>query len=820
MFRSDPSLAAKPVHWNEAARERALADFVSLSAPLTPHDTITRNGDIVRVWKLEGISFETTSSDVIRDAHESLCSMLASLPGGQATIYQYRLQRHTADRLVDPDGPTFSANFSRAYQDAIGARQMLSRELYIALLYRPYASDTERKLARGGRTKASIEAHAKEALAAMRDRGAMLERSLRQFKPTLLGIRTEETGEYWEAGELFSFLINGYWRKVKVPNGPCSTTLPDGRLSFGAEMLEVKMPRGGKRFAAMLDIKEYASKASPGSLSALLYERCEFIETQSFAVLNRKKATAALTLQRNQLLATDDVVGSQVEAFDEALNDLGDGKFCMGEYSYTLAIFGDTPEQAKMRAASCIGAVSVASKFELVPVDLVPDSAWFSQQPGNHQWRTRKASISSRAFAALACCHNFYSGKRDGNPWGEALAIMATPSGQPLYLNLHVSPDNEDSEDKKLPGNTVIVGQTSSGKTTILSACMTFMAKYKKPPRLISFSLDRDTEFLIRAYGGPFYTFERNVPTGLNPLQRAVTEDRIAHWTALVKRCLISDGLPLLPSDMEAVARAVRTVAAMEPHLRWFSTIRQNLPRQQNANSLHDRFSRWCRGGEYGWVFDMAPDKLGDIHAHRAIGFDYTGVMKNNDVKTPIMMELLNVMEELITGEPLIYHVAEAWKALGDPVFAPFVKEHQKTIRKKNGLGIFDTQEIGDLLNNENGRTMVDQSVTKIVVGSTSPKRSDFIDGLGFTEREFERVQLLGKGGARTFLIKQNQQATVCEFDLSDASFRDYLTILSPSLDNIALLDEIRAEHGDDPDVILPLLCARVRDRLSLKKAA
>jgi type IV secretion system protein VirB4 len=43
--------------------------------------------------------------------------------------------------------------------------------------------------------------------------------------------------------------------------------------------------------------------------------------------------------------------------------------------------------------------------MELVPVDLVADAAWFSQQPGNFQWRPRKATISSRAFAALTCGH-------------------------------------------------------------------------------------------------------------------------------------------------------------------------------------------------------------------------------------------------------------------------------------------------------------------------------------------------------------------------------------------------------------------------------
>ena len=65
------------------------------------------------------------------------------------------------------------------------------------------------------------------------------------------------------------------------------------------------------------------------------------------------------------------------------------------------------------------------------------------------------------------------------------------------------------------------------------------------------------------------------------------------------------------------------TVAALKPELRWFSTVRQSLPRS-GANSLYDRLGSWCRGGELGWVFDMADDRLGDLRSHMAIGFDYT----------------------------------------------------------------------------------------------------------------------------------------------------------------------------------------------------
>ncbi|WP_033009305.1 hypothetical protein, partial [Xanthomonas vasicola] len=72
----------------------------------------------------------------------------------------------------------------------------------------------------------------------------------------------------------------------------------------------------------------------------------------------------------------------------------------------------------------------------------------------------------------MAGFHNFRAGKRDGNPWGQALTLLKTPSGQPAYLNFHFSKGDEDNYDQKLLGNTRVIGQSGSGKTVLLNFCM------------------------------------------------------------------------------------------------------------------------------------------------------------------------------------------------------------------------------------------------------------------------------------------------------------------------------------------------------------
>jgi type IV secretion system protein VirB4 len=731
------------------------------------------------------------------------------LAGGQFAIWTHRLHRIVDDRLSEPSTPNFARDLAQAYAASISSHRMMSNELYLTIVYRPNESRIARAFQTTRRTREEIDRAQADALRVMEEKTALVERVMRSFGPSLLGVERRAGRDYSAVAEFLGYLVNGHWRPVPIHAGPLYRTLPSVRLSFGTDKLELRY--GDQRqFAAFVDIHEYADAVEPGVLNALLYEGSEFIETQSFSILPRREAMRSLELQRDQLIASEDVVATQVAEMDLALNELGDGQFCMGEYHYSLLVFGNDVADCSRRAAQAAGAVSESSSLQMRAVDLVADAAWFAQMPSNWQWRPREAKLSSRAFAALASNHNFARGKRNGNPWGEALALLKSPSGQPFYLNLHASPEDESSEDKKLAGNTLVIGSTGVGKTTLVTFLLALTRKWTPAPRLVLFDLDRSSEIAIRALGGRYLALEAGKPTGCNPLQRDPTPARIQFWEQLLRVCLDTAAIPLLPADERAIADAVRSTASMPRHLRRLSTVRQNLPKS-GQNSLYERLGRWCQGGSLGWVFDDADDCLADVYAAPAIGFDTTEFLDMPEVRTPVMLYLLNVMDELINGERFIYSISEFWKALDNPLFTDFAKQKQKTIRKQNGLGIFDTQSPSDVLRHDIGRTMVEQSVTKIFLANGAAVREEYVDGFGLSDAEFQIVRSLGARGGRTFLIKQGHASAVCELDLS--GLEDFVTVLSGTTDNVALLDSIRDRVGDDPETWLPLLLTAVRER-------
>ncbi|MCK7497177.1 MAG: hypothetical protein MZW92_44880 [Comamonadaceae bacterium] len=201
-----------------------------------------------------------------------------------------------------------------------------------------------------------------------------------------------------------------------------------------------------RRYAALVDIKEYADAVEPGILNALLYEASEFIETQSFSILPRREAMRALELQRDQLIASDDVVASQVAEMDVALNELGDGQFCMGEYHYSLVVFGD----GRGRRRPPRGAGHRRRRRGLQPADVAGGPGrrcrLVRADAGQLAVAARAMpSSSSRAFAALSSGHNFAARQarrqplgRGAGPAAHALgpALLPEPAQQPRRRGL------------------------------------------------------------------------------------------------------------------------------------------------------------------------------------------------------------------------------------------------------------------------------------------------------------------------------------------------------------------------------------------------
>lgn len=819
---------AKALNSASAGKEIALADFVPFRSHISNYVVTGEGGSYMRIWKLDGISFEAADIDDINNKHDSFNQFLRSIsaekPG--TAVWAHKVRRKVTDRFKAKFPNEYCQSFNERYFDSFAGYRMMANELYLTVVYQPNFDAlglTKMWRSAKGMSPEQIEQNQKDAIQYLDTVAYQLESAMKSYGPEPLGIYEASIESEGPTGqikpqtvlcsralEFFGFLLNGFWERVPLRRSRINEYLPTSRLFFGNENIEIRTPTD-TRFASILDFSDYPQESEPGILNTILYDDYEYIETQSFSMLSKYEALAALKRQRNQLVASEDAAFSQIRAIDRAIEEVVNGTFVMGDYHYSLAVFGSNLQEVAKNTQRTRTALNDQG-FQTKVVDLVPDAAWFSQLPANWKYRPREAQLSSRAFCGLSAFHNFASGKRDGNPWGEAVTILKTPSGQPYYMNFHSTDEDENSEDKKALGNVMIIGQAGSGKTVTKLAMLVQATKFD--PTMILFDKDRGEEIAVRAMGGKYFALKRGELTGFNPFKLEPTKKNTDFWIALIKQLVKHSTAPLTPVDEAMITHAVMTVADFGVDLRGITAIRQNLP-DDTENSLSMRLNKWCHGQELGWVLDC-PRDLQDFTTHKIYGYDYTEFLDDPETRTPIMMYLMHLTESQIDGRRFIYGMAEFWKPLGDPVFMDFVKNKQKTIRKQNGLGIFDTQSPSDALESPIARALIEQCATFIFLANPKATREDYVNGFKLSDAEYDIVQHLGEN-SRTFLIKQGHQSAIAKLDL--AGFDDDLDILSGSTDNVELLDQIRLELGsDEPADWMPVLRERIALRRSLGK--
>lgn len=840
-------MRAKSQYAKQVNNERSVAPFVPYSSHVTPTTLVTKDGDYLRIWKVAGIAFETTDSDEILRRKDQLNTLYRSIGTSNVAMWSHQVRRKTADRLQSVFDNEFCRDLDQKYYDSFehpdAGYTMMANEMYLTVIFRPHPGRLDRALVKSSRrSRDEILSDQREAIRRLNEVAYQIEASMKRYGVDVhQGI--EELSTYEKNGVVYSeqlrflnYLITGEWQEVRVPMAPINEYLGTAWVHVGTETIEIRSPRS-VRYAQAIDFKDYVSHTEPGLLNGLMYSEFEYVITQSFSFMSKRDGKDFLERQGKQLQNSEDGSVSQVEQIALAIDQLIAGEFAMGEYHYSLMIFGDTVEQAVRNTTTAMTIIQDQG-FLAALVGTATDAAFYAQLPCNWSYRPRVAGLTSLNFAGLNCYHNFRSGKRDGNPWGQALTLLKSPSGQPLYLNFHYSKGDEDNFDKKLLGNTRIIGQSGAGKTVLMNFALCQAQKYRhrSASGFCTVFLDKDegAKGTILAIGGKYLSIKNGRPTGFNPFQMEATEANILFNEKLCRTLVTADGRGLTTDDEIRLSHGVRAVMGMtDMSLRRLSVVLQNITEGEHTkeNSLVKRLARWCyddgngRRGPYWWVLDCPYDVI-DFSTHANYGIDGTDFLDNEEIRTPISMYLLHRTDTIIDGRRFVYWMDEAWKWIDDEAFADFAGNKQLTIRKQNGLGVFATQMPSSLLKSKIASSLVQQVATEIYLPNPKADYHEYTGGFKVTDAEFEIIKNLGEE-SRMFLVKQGQQSFVARLDLGDIrdddgnvviSFSDELAILSGDSVNNELLDEVIAEVGENPSDWLPVFHARRRERVKKTK--
>ena len=766
-----------------APREAAIGDRLPYAGHIDPITLATRDGQLIQVLKLTGFPAETAPDEELNYRKSVRETLLRGAASSRLALYHHVVRRQVQPAASPAPEDPFCAGLDAAWKARLATRRLYVNELYLTLVSRPLqgtAGVLEGLFRRPADQRVTLERDLRQ-LNATRETFAS---ALAPYGPKTLGLADSRHGARSEIAEFLAGLVNGRPTKVLAPSGDVGQALAQRRLAFGFDTMEFGALAGAPpAFAAMISLKDYPARSRPGMLDGVLRLPFELVLTESFAFVDRQASLDVMGLALRRLRAAKDEALSLRGELAAAKDEVGAGRAAYGEHHLSILAKAsdletlDTAVAEVHSALAETGAIAVREDVNLEP-------AFWAQFPGNLAYVGRKALVSAANFASLASLHNHPTGQDQDLHWRAPITLLETTAFGPYHFSFH-------SGDL---GNFTVIGPSGSGKTALITFLLAQAERLK--PRLAYFDKDRGAEPFIRAIGGRYDVIAPGEPTGFNPLALPDTGENRAFLAEWLGTLLRTDGETLDAEDRALIADAIDANYAQDLGHRRLRYLRELFrgTRRPSAGDLSARLAAWCEGGEHAWVFDNAADRLDTTE--RILGFDMTRLLDAPLIRTPVMMYLFHRIEQRLDGAPAIIVVDEGWKALDDAVFVRRIKDWEKTIRKRNGVVGFCTQNASDALDSRIASAIIEQSACQVFFPNPKARAADYIDGFGLTEHEFDLVRTL-PDTSRCFLVKHADASVVARLDLS--GFDGELRVLAGTERSVRRLDALRARLGDDP---------------------
>lgn len=789
----------KPAKEKITRGEVSAAHFIPYKCHWNSDTILTTKEELVRVVKIKGFAFETADDVDIDLKKNARNNLLKGMSSGNFSLYFHTIRRKEKG-FPDGDMPDkFSERVNREWAHKHSDTRSFINEHYFTIIRGADTSGAAvlehmAKKLQHRTDKSSWESYMREAFDELDEMTERVLNGYGNYGARVLGLVETDEGITSEVLEFLSRLVNcGYSQPMMVPLGAISHHLPISRLYFGNKSIEAHHPNSIK-YAGIVAIKEYRPSTHAGVFDGFMQMPFELIISQSFSFINRMVAISSMQLQQRRLVQSEDVAVSQIQEIDSALDSAMSGEFGFGNHHMSVLCIEETPKALESALSQAIvelsntGITGVREKMNLEP-------AYWAQLPCNAEYMARRSTVNTLNIAAFASFHNYPSGKRKKNHWGDAVTVLNTVSGTPYFFSFHV----------RDVGHSMIIGPTGAGKTVLLNFLCAQAQKFNC--RLFFFDKDRGAEIFIRAIRGRYMIPTASKTSGFNPFQ---LEDNPTNRSFLIEfmKALVMVGDTALPAhEIERINEAVKGNYKLPKEQRRIRNIAPFMG-LGGPGTLAGRLAMWHTTGSHAKLFDNEDDVI-DFTSARSFGIEMGHILQDKASIGPVLLYLFHRIQSSLDGSPTMIVLDEAWALIGNPVFAPKIKDWLKVLRKLNTFVVFATQSVEDAAKSSISDTLVQQTSTQIFLPNlkaTILYREVFM----LSEREFNLVKTTDPS-TRFFLVKQDNDGVIARIDLGGMD--DVIRVLSARAETVIMMDAIIEEVGEDPDDWLPIYYERSRGK-------
>jgi type IV secretion system protein VirB4 len=780
-------------------QELSTTEFIPYAHHWDKETIYTKKGEMMQIIKLEGFSFETADDDDIDMKKMVRNSLLKSMGEGNYAVWFHVIRRRQSAYPGGKQPKNYAAFIDEKWREKHHSKESYVNELFMTIirredkeglgmiehLYRKFEGATDKAVSERLRRD-----HHKELVETV----YRVVATLKDYGARVLTVKDTENGPISEPLEFLGRLVNcGEYQPMVVPNMMLDRYLSTHRLYFGSRAIESR-GANGSRFAGIVSIREYAPATAAGMLDSFLRLPHEFIISQSFTFHNRQSNLNQMQTRQRRMMAAEDKAISQVAEISEALDMAMSGHVAFGTHHLTVMCLEDSPKSLENAMSAAIAEL-VNLGINPVREKMIMEQCYWAQLPANFDMIGRKADINTLNLAGFASLHNYPVGRISGNHWGDAVTVFDTESGTPYFFNFHLHD----------VGHTTIIGPTGAGKTVLMNFLTAQAQKFKC--RTFIFDKDRGCEIFVRALAGKYTIVDPGKRCMFNPLQLPDTMENRNFLVEWIKALISVHDEPVTAEDTARIQEAIAGNYKLDKKDRVLRNIAPFLG-LEGPGTIAGRLKQWHGDGQYAGLFDNDVDII-NFSNDTVFGFEMGEVLSDKNSLIPALMYLFHRVHLSLDGTPTIIILDEAWALIDNKHFRAKIKDWLKTLRKLNGMVVFATQSVEDATNSDISDTLIQQTSTQIFL--PNPKATDmYRKAFMISEREFNLLKTTDPG-SRFFLCKQGKDVVQARIDLS--GMEEVINVLSGRAETVGILDEIRKEVGDDPDIWMPIFQERLKRR-------
>jgi len=568
--------------------------------------------------------------------------------------------------------------------------------------------------------------------------------ALRPFGAQILGStsKTNKRGEknfYSEQMQFLERIINLEERPMPFTNKALDKYLTNGEVTFGFNAMEVRTPKGNRRFGALLTIKEY-KEASLGALDRFLMLPIDYIVTQCVDFINSEDALKNYKTQGYFAdLGNDPKLQAQTE-IDKILDSDNGKSTDFGQQQTTIFILADELIQLErdvLLATRHLCNVGVI----VVREDIHFEECYWAQLPGNFEFLRRLRPTSTHRIAGFANTPPFVADTSADDKWGFPISSFHTANGMPYCLHLHDG-DNPNSS---------IFGQNIRYVTRISHFLLTQATKYK-PQIFYVDSIGRG-----RAIAKELGLRSWQPAEGLNPFilpDNPSNQAFLLRWLGIIARI---SGKKLPPEAQEAIKTTIADIMRLPQSKRSFALFLARVAEKSLATA--SAFADWGSNGKYGYLLQAD----GSFNLADNPYFDFSNLMEVPPARIVLASWVLQYITANITEKRSILLLSDVFALLADTHILASLPAWFGFLKKNDCALLLASGEIESAFNNPILPTIFSEMANRFFLPDPLPDAA-YATIAQLDETQFNYLDMM-EAEAGHFLLCQRKQTIVGTLD-------------------------------------------------------